>query len=530
MRRSNQGPARSRLACSFLLGVASTALPAAEPLYGLYPARDFQHVRTPCSHCKLSPPEQWLFENEQVAAPRKDGLPPLVWTASSEVLEHVRMASDERLLLAGGMARPWALADKLPTNLSYANEATLAFFAQRSLRVQGDPVLHPNGLRHFVARTIWPEDYVLQPSPAQPLRPGETLMDLVRAQGGGARSSYTTRVLWQRSPAQDWENKTILGLMLNGAQGDDDEAHGGHFATITGRTTDGSIHHWMVNNFYGIDSASEKGILAGPTPLDRYLMDLNNGQSYYRPSYMLVAVLKQDRTAQAYQRDMNATFARFYRHEFEYEHAHNNCAGISSDGFRRLGWRIPAEGNPDSHKAIPAYFYVAATEGSLAKGRKLYDYLTTEATRLYPAAAFDAMGRDLIALAQGTSGRKPSAYEAQLAEDLEALVFVRIPQVPSSRAWGLAPVRSFSEYMRQAPQDRATWKIVPAAARPMPAQLRAQPAADEAPFPVPAAAGFSAGALLALPPLGMTLVRRRRRAKAAARASERSDPLDSTAA
>ena len=32
-------------------------------------------------------------------------------------------------------------------------------------------------------------------------------------------------------------------------------------------------------------------------PMDNYLMDLNSGQSYYRPSYMLVAVLKHPDTA-----------------------------------------------------------------------------------------------------------------------------------------------------------------------------------------------------------------------------------------
>ena len=80
--------------------------------------------------------------------------------------------------------------------------------------------------------------------------------------------------------------------MLNGAQGDDDEAHAGHFALVTGRVQDdGAIGDWLVNNFYTLDTESEKGILAAPVPLDNYLADLNAGQAWYRPSYMLVAVL-----------------------------------------------------------------------------------------------------------------------------------------------------------------------------------------------------------------------------------------------
>ena len=40
------------------------------------------------------------------------------------------------------------------------------------------------------------------------------------------------------------------------------EAHGGHFALVTGRTQpDGAIGDWLVNNFYSLDVESEKGIL-----------------------------------------------------------------------------------------------------------------------------------------------------------------------------------------------------------------------------------------------------------------------------
>ena len=57
----------------------------------------------------------------------------------------------------------------------------------------------------------------------------------------------------------------MLAFMVNGAQGDDDEAHAGHFALVTGRTQeDGAIGDWLVNNFYALDSESEKGILAAP--------------------------------------------------------------------------------------------------------------------------------------------------------------------------------------------------------------------------------------------------------------------------
>ena len=54
-------------------------------------------------------------------------------------------------------------------------------------------------------------------------------------------------------------------------------------------------------------------------------------------------------------------------------------------------------------------------------------------------------------------------------------MFVRIPQIPSSRAFGTYPVASFDEYMARVPKDRKDWKIVPVDARPFPAQLRDRP-------------------------------------------------------
>jgi hypothetical protein len=49
---------------------------------------------------------------------------------------------------------------------------------------------------------------------------------------------------------------------------------------------------WSIIN--NLASNSEKGIIAASTQLDNYLADLNSGQSYYRPSYMLVAIFKTD--------------------------------------------------------------------------------------------------------------------------------------------------------------------------------------------------------------------------------------------
>jgi hypothetical protein len=493
---------------------------------GLYDASQFRYGDGRCGGCA---PRQalWYFQQEGLAVPRQPAstalpaLPDLVWLGAPHLVPQATLAPSGQALQAPGAA-PLAmqLAPKIASNRSYFNAATLDFFRQRAVRVRGT-LRAQAGQPSFEARTIWPLDYVIDAASMQPqplAAAGDTLSAFVRKENGGARSPYATRLIWQRRPAaRDWGGKAVLALMLNGAQGDDDEAYGGHFAVATGRLgQNGEWADWMVNNFYNLDSYSEKGIIASMVPMDNYLMDLNSGQQYYRPSTMLVAVLRDARTAQAYQRSMQDRFRRFYRHEFSYRHASANCAGISMDAFRALGWQVPGQGPTSRIKAIGAYGYKAAKDLSLASGHKAYGYFTEEQTRLYPAVAFAALGQDLLKLLGGPApGRALSAYEQQLQADVEALVLVRIPQVPSSRAFGSAPVFSIDEFMARAPQDEAQWQIVPAPPRPFPAELRTGPAsADDSSLPVPAPVG---GLLLGVVGAGVGWHWRRRMAGYAAR-------------
>ena len=485
--------------------------------FGLYHASAFRLSSGPCADCQTSAQASWYFPEETIASPRLGtsvaGLdknqgaqpdvrswaaapklndhPQLIWVGSSKVIEAARMAPDGKTItLADGQPIDFAITPKIATNLAYYNASTQQYYQQRPVRMRGE-LVQENGREKFIARTIWPKDFSLAAdAPLQPLAQGESLKTLVRANQGGATSPFESRVLWERRPGttRNWAQLSAIGVMLNGAQGDDDEAHGGHFAIATGRyRSDGDWSNWLINNFYNLDTYSEKGIVAAATPMDKYLMDLNSGQSFYRPSYMVVALLKDDRPAQMYQGAINRVYNHLYRHDFSYNHSRNNCAGISVDTFQAMGWNIPLQGPSGYPKAIGAYAYVAASEQSLEKGRQIYDYLTEDKTRLYPAVAFDVMGQDLLNMAQGKSTRPLTSYEQSLADNIEALIFVRIPQIPSSRAMGLAPVFSFDEYMRQAPADHSQWKTVPTAARPFPNELREGLALNpKSPSPLPA--------------------------------------------
>ena len=484
---------------------ATRAIDASQDgMLGLYPATAMRLTTGSCTDCPTIPQARWYFQQELIAVPAAgqpvsgfstaenaqqdiatwsanagaqdlSALPPLVWLGSGQVIQEATLSADGKTLkLNGADDMAFTVVPKIATNHSYYDASSVKFFSQRPVRLRGETTKNTEGGKQFTARTLWPLDFKLDPTPAQPLSGKETLQSLVRGNNGGAQTPYQTRVLWQRDAGQqEWAGKAILGVMLNGAQGDDDEAHGGHFGIVTGRMeADGNWSRWLVNNFYNLDSYSEKGIVAAVTPMDNYLMDLNSGQSYYRPSYMLVAVLKETAVPQQYQAAINRVYNHFYRHDFIYSHAKANCAGISVDTFRSLGWQLPERGDGGLLKATAAYFYVAATSGSLKDARNIYDYITTEDTELNPAAAFDAMGIDLLDLAQGKTGRTLTALEQQLGNDIEALVYVHIPQIPSSRAYGLAPVYSFDEYLKRAPADRSQWKIIPVEPRPFPDELR----------------------------------------------------------
>ena len=277
--------------------------------YGLYPAADFA-IGVGGAAGPTARQAAWYFRGETVGIPRA-GLPaagydkgvqafddvrrwaagraaaapidypPLVWVGAPERLRDARLADGGRELITPAGALPLLLAPKIPLNRSYADVTSMAFFESRAVTIRGRATL-----AGFVARTLWPQDFRLGPQapPARALPagpPAEALRALMREQPrGGAQSPYAAMTLWQRpGSGAEWTGKAVVGLMVNGAQGDDDEAHGGHFAIVTGRVqADGSIGDWLANNFYSLDVESEKGIIAAPVPLDNYLADLNSGQ------------------------------------------------------------------------------------------------------------------------------------------------------------------------------------------------------------------------------------------------------------
>jgi len=472
---------------------------------GLFSADAFRVSTGKCNDCPTPKQALWYFQNDLIAVPKSGfsaaglaakspgyenifrGLqelgrqtelpnPSLIWLGSPEIVTGANLSDDGKTLRANGEKIALSLVPKISTNRSYYNESSAKFFRRRSLRIRG-VAQSPNGINTFVARTIWPEDFRIRANALarKPLPSGESVTRLITSDGGGASSLFETRLLWENAQAneRDWAGLPVLGLLLSGGQGDDDESQAGHLAVVTGRVgANGEIAAWMVNNFYNLDEVSEKGIIASMLPMDNYLMDLNSGQSYYRPTYLLVAVLGDSRAASRFQAAIEPLYNHFYRHDFLYHHSKANCTGISIDTLRTIGWQVPRKGGTGYLKAAAAFTYLSVTDRSLANGKKMFDYLTEEQTRLFPRAAFEVTSEDLLAILNGRVERRWTDLERALHDDTVAVLFIRIPQIPSSRAFGTYPIASFDEYRNRVPADRSKWKIVPVDPRPFPEDLR----------------------------------------------------------
>jgi hypothetical protein len=147
-----------------------------------------------------------------------------------------------------------------------------------------------------------------------------------------------------------------------------------------------------------------------------------------------VLVLRDERAAALVQAALNRVYNQFWRHQLAYAHATMNCAGISIDVLRVAGLgHSMRESAKQGHRGL-GFPYFAAKERSVAKARIAFDYLNEDQTRLMPAAAFEECGAAALELVKSGRLTASGPLARMLAEDIEAIAFVRLPQFPSSRA------------------------------------------------------------------------------------------------
>ena len=443
--------------------------PEADDQLGLVPGREFRLTTGACTNCRIPAPALWYFRNEIIAIPESAvsdqgadghgaapllGYPLFAWIQAPQVIEHATLADHGRALSVNGHSIDLAITPRLATNNAYVDESTLQFFQDHRLRVRGVFAGKP-GHSMFVARSFWPEDANISDPAAltlKPLKKGEYLGSLVQAQPLGSQGLFPVRLLWERHPGEPrhWAGQPVVAFLLSGSEAEDDLSLAGHDAVATGRFgPHGEWYDWLVNNFYPLDTISAKGILSAAVPMDNYLFEFNSGEAYYRPGYMLVAVLGHPTVADLIQQAMRQEMTRYYCRDLKFNLATQNSTAFSIDPLRALGWRIPTTGATSYLASLPAVPITALVELNLLRGVQAFRFLTEEQTRLMPRQAFEVLGQDLLYLASAsmTSNRgKLTPFERMLADDVEAVLFVRIPQVPSSRPLGSYPLLSLIDY------------------------------------------------------------------------------------
>ncbi|MCM2304586.1 MAG: hypothetical protein NDJ72_07780 [Elusimicrobia bacterium] len=440
---------------------------------GLYPEADFELSTGRCVACNGPVEGKWYFMDDALAYP-KAGPAGLVWIGSREMHEGVTLSADGLTArLRDGTVVPFALAEKIESNRSYYDASSLAYMRGRTVRVRGE-LIEKDGVKVLVARTIWPEDYRIDASNLKEadVKNAADIDALVAADKGGAKKPFQTLLLWEKPGAgRAWEGLPVMGFMLNGAQGDDDEAQAGHASLFTGRYgPGGSMADWIFNNFYDMNTYSEKGIIASMVPMDKYMTDLNSGQSWYRPSFVLVMVMKDARVPAQFQETFAAQYAKYYSQELKYDKTRKNCTALIADPVREQGWKFPETGKTPT--VIAKMISKAVGLKDPEAGEQIYQSLRQEPTRSFPRASFNAVGGDLLTMAGAfgaePSGREYSPLENMIREDLLAILFVRLPQIPSSRKFGREPVGGVMDYFLRAPLDRSKWETVPSYPRPFP--------------------------------------------------------------
>ncbi|MFI5344834.1 MAG: hypothetical protein ACHQ51_00520 [Elusimicrobiota bacterium] len=453
----------------------SSAHGISDGFLGPYSEDDFVLGTGRCETCRGPVQGKWYFLNEVIATP-KAGTPGIVWIGSHEMQEGVRISEDGRsVTLKDGTVMPFQLTPKIDSNRSFYDASSLEFMRGRTVRVRGE-FADIGGVRTFVARTIWPEDFRIDATKLgdADVKNAQDVDALVAADKGGAKAPFETKLLWERQGAgRDWEGKPVMGFMLNGAQGDDDEALAGHSSLFTGRYgPGGSMADWMFDNFYDMNTVSEKGIVAGMVPMDKYMSDLNSGQSWYRPSYLIVMIMKDPRVPLQVQEMFKEQYAKYYAQDLKYEHTHMNCTALIADPIRAEGWKFPENGKTPVLIAKALSKLVSTAAHDPKAGEQIYESLREEPTRSFPRASFDNVGSDVLSLAGSFGadplGRELSPFERMLQEDLVAVLFVRLPQIPSNRKFGRDPAGSVTDYFLRAPMDRSKWQTVPSYPRPFP--------------------------------------------------------------
>jgi hypothetical protein len=190
----------------------------------------------------------------------------------------------------------------------------------------------------------------------------------------------------------------------------------------------GDFSNLLVNNYQGLSNS--EGLLPGAIPLDKFMTDIRYGHSFYRSTYLLIAVYKADsKIPLSIQESLNVRMRQVYQGTLRFHPVKNNGTGITVDAMRDLGWSIPVKslGVYEKLKALPSLATVALSERSVKKGIAAFELNTSEPVRVLPPVAFNVFGSSLLNLVKSANPIL-TLFEIDLS-NIQAIYFVKIPKI-----------------------------------------------------------------------------------------------------
>ena len=465
-----------------------------EDALGLFPASSFRIVTGATAGERTLRQARWYFNGETVAVPVRRCTACVVWQRRRDVRGRARVgriaygATRSSIRRSCGSARRMSCATHAcpPTaapstawrcgpsascrsTARTTTQHSVAYFAGRPLTVRGT-----RDGDAFELRTVWPDDFSLSHRP--PLRamdapPALAMRTLMReSPEGGSRSPYAAWTLWQREDAPDWSGPARAGVDRQRRAGrrrrgacrplrDRDRPR----ATPTAASATGSSTTSTRSTRRARKASSRRRCRS--TPISATSTAARAGIGRATCSSL---VLRDARAAALVQSALGRVYNQFYRHQLAllppgrqlHEHQRRYVArarlahsAARADVALAAGWL--------------AFPLMIAKERSLARAKIAFDYLCTDQTRLLPAAALE----DAYASVHGARAAASAATDDSGAcsrRTSTAIAFLRIPQFPSSRAFGDAPAVSLREYQARLPADRSQMQIVPVPPRPFP--------------------------------------------------------------
>ena len=278
--------------------------------------------------------------------------PPLVWVAAPHVVAGARLSADATALdMRRGTLRASLVAEDRAQSLLFRRARRPQFFAQRTRQGarHGSTTARSSCARcgpRTSGSTARRRAQPLAAGPAADARAARAHARRARRRRAEPLRRVDAVAARSRRATPVPPGRAVLGIMVNGAQGDDDEAHA---RPLRAR------HRPHARGRRDRRLARQQLLHARQRKRERHPRRAGSARQLPRRPQQRPGLVpavahagrgarRRPRAPRSCRRALNRVYNQFWRHQLVYRHATMNCTGISVDVLRALGWDVPARG------------------------------------------------------------------------------------------------------------------------------------------------------------------------------------------